>query len=744
MLKTITKSGVALFFLGWTLLYSLSAAINMPTFHLDGAFQTASGLFRLDSGQFPGKDFFPYLGIGPLLSLYPAFKVFGSDLSASVFSAQFMTIVFGWLSVSIIWQLIFGPKSFITSLAAGAVFFVTPIVGASYFSLPLHHSLSFASNPGNSLRSIRAAAPYVIAITYYFLILNIKSAQIKSTLSGIITGAVLLWSNDFAIPSAGLFAIFIAFNSFIKDEFKLQNALLYVSSAFFSWAALLGLTTLGHPLDLLKYNFLDVAKDQWWFFGPYGDSTRIFELQQIFRLISQETIFPLIILALAVVAAIKTKRIEHVLVAWIGSVLLAGGILASAGGHLGGYFGGFYFWGVVTLVFAFLRLAYFGLERTAKSNTRWLFIVELASTLFAFSVLLAIAMLAWQQYKSNLDGARNDPNRFYVSELGGYLHVEWRDYINLARQTNTQHVVEEYWGLWSATRKIFPAWPVDSVIHALGRTREVATGALKDAEIIISTRNSTSPEWQPWNLSQNFWFYDELLKNWTPQELSPTTIVWHKNKTTHLHKSIECHPGNDKKSISLNIAEPGFYRVELDYGFSGRGRHLLLVKNNLSFGADAGGYVSINPGGEKALFPVYISQRGPASLDIKVVGNEQYDFKIISCASNQISFVDGEVLHVPGSINDSFFLTDNNWSRGVARNWAGFFVPNTEKSSREYRPGRFVKFVNGDLRKVIRTEPAGLYLNIFLEGNPLNPEKAGLPSSYSVGDYGASYEKVTK
>jgi hypothetical protein len=64
----------------------LKASIDIPIFHIDGAFQTASSLFRLDSGQLPGRDFYPYLGVGPLLAIFPIFKIGGSDLSATIFA----------------------------------------------------------------------------------------------------------------------------------------------------------------------------------------------------------------------------------------------------------------------------------------------------------------------------------------------------------------------------------------------------------------------------------------------------------------------------------------------------------------------------------------------------------------------------------------------------------------------------------------------------------------------------------
>ncbi|WOD40424.1 hypothetical protein [Nodosilinea sp. E11] len=83
---------------------------------------------------------------------------------------------------------------------------------------------------------------------------------------------------------------------------------------------------------------------------------------------------------------------------------------------------------------------------------------------------------------------------------------------------------------------------------------------------------------------------------------------------------------------------------------------------------------------------------------------------------------------------EAFYISDENWSRGIALHWTGFFVPSTEENLREYSPGRFVIFENGDRRKVVRVEANDPYLNIFLEGERLNPEAVGLPTIYSVTD----------
>ena len=254
-----------------TLLYfinlALSRSIDIPTFHLDGAFQTASSLFRIDSGQAPGRDFLPYLGVGPLLLIYPVFKMSGGALSASVFSAHFLTLVLGWTSLSVLWQLIFCPKMAIFSLAGGALVFILPTLISWQLSFP--SIFAFAFEPGNSLRPIRVAAPYLVAIASILLIKHNKKTMQRNVIAGLLIGATMLWSNDFAIPTAGLFSIFYCSYFYFEEKATWKfSAMIFCLTAILSWGVLLSLITVGHPFELIKFNFIDVAKDQWWYYGP--------------------------------------------------------------------------------------------------------------------------------------------------------------------------------------------------------------------------------------------------------------------------------------------------------------------------------------------------------------------------------------------------------------------------------------------------------------------------------------------
>ena len=79
-----------------------------------------------------------------------------------------------------------------------------------------------------------------------------------------------------------------------------------------------------------------------------------------------------------------------------------------------------------------------------------------------------------------------------------------------------------------------------------------------------------------------------------------------------------------------------------------------------------------------------------------------------------------------------FFLTDRNWVNGIARHWAGFFVPNTEKYRAKFKKGNTVIFSNGDKRSIVRVAERGHYLHIWVDGAILNSKDVGIPSEFEV------------
>lgn len=717
-------------FLTFACFHALNVAIDIPTFHLDGAFQAASGMFRLNAGQLPGRDFFPYLGVGPLLLVYPLFHMAGATFGASVLSAHFATLIVGWCAIAVLWHLVFRPRTAIYSLLGSAVVFAAPFIFPhSWFA----NVFAFTAEPGNSLKPIRAVAPYLMVAGSAIVFRYWARGSRRDALLGLLVGFIMLWSNDFAIPTAGIFSLFYCAIFYVEDRTTWKRSVLVFGlTACVSWAVLLSVATAGHPIQLLHYNFIDVAGDQWWYFGPYGPGTRVFDVSQLPRLISSENHFPLIVLALATLGAIATRTRQYVMLALIGLTLFAGGALASIGGHLGGgYFGAFYYWGTATAILWALRAGELSLARWLKIDLRTGGL-QLGTILCAFLLLLVGAGIKFDRYREHIDMARKDANRFYVNEFGGYLDARWKDYIDYARRNKTRNVVEDYWGVWSSLNRTFPSWPVDAAIHALGDVRETARTSLAKADLIISTRYTLSPEWQPWNLSQNFWFYEQLLAAWEPDFVSPTSIVWRRAAMARQQTNVGCRVSADKNSFMLDSNAEGFYKVVLQYKTSGTGRHLLLVKNNISFAGDAAGYVSLPLGSRSVTIPVLIDQSSGNRFDSKVIGSRQVKFEIETCAAQTIRYVNNDVLHIKQP--DEFYLTDGNWVRGISRGHAGFFVPNQNPFQTQYKIGRFVQLKNGDFRKIIGIAFSGPYINVDVDGPVLDPEHVGLPREFVVVD----------
>jgi hypothetical protein len=254
------------------------------------------------------------------------------------------------------------------------------------------------------------------------------------------------------------------------------------------------------------------------------------------------------------------------------------------------------------------------------------------------AVMLASAAAAHLEKSRRL---QSSPNHFHSKELGGYLNQKWHDYIELAKQTHGA-TTEEYWGLWSATNRTFPDWPVDSVIHALGEVRAQALAKLPDAETIITTRYAESKEWQPLNLSQNFWFYNELLNHWHPVYYSPTTVVWKKAAHANPSSTVNCIFRSNQFELQTN--RTGFFSVTLDYTPPSAKRVLIRAQNNMSFGADSNGHVSLDPRAMVATFPVHVGDSAVFELKTSPAG---YSTSITGCRARSIEFSDPEVLHTP-------------------------------------------------------------------------------------------------
>jgi hypothetical protein len=435
-----------------------------------------------------------------------------------------------------------------------------------------------------------------------------------------------------------------------KNEFNLKNQGLFAATTILTTSVIYYLIYPDHPFEMLKYNLADVAKDQWWYFAPYGEQARVLQLKQLLHLAGFINPLGMGVFALLFLHLIKYKYVETALLIYVGFALYAGGVTASVGGHIdSGYFAAYRYWLMMTTFCGILHLMW---QLLSAKYTKPL--VE-SHAVISLNIALALQFIpiSFSIYKLKTESeiAKQDSNRIYVTELGGYLPKEWLDYVNLARRTPVEDtVLEEYWGVWSALRHSFFDWPVDSIIHALGDTREKARLNMRAADIVTTTRRTSTPlasEWQPWNLSMNYWFYDELIGNYSIQSYSPTTVVWkHNDNLQVVALDTPCEKASPMKNSAMkfHLDPPGYYEISMRYKYQGSRRALIMVQNNINYASDSNGYISLDPGSTHIKFPAYFYESGYSNLNVKIVGDDDASIDIVSCEARKINLSDDEIL----------------------------------------------------------------------------------------------------
>lgn len=705
------------------IIYGMIQSIYTPVFQLDGAYQTASGLYRINNGFVPGRDFFPYLGLVITWFLYPVFVISGSNMGASVFSAYFM--VFMGTIFSIFTFLYFSKRNNTTSamlLSLLGAFFVISFYDA------LNISLLERVTPGNSLKPLRSLVSPLAFILLFLCVTRIKNMKLEIILVSAICGISLCWSNDFGYPTALMCGVTYIFLLSKRRELKITTLLIFGFFCLLWYLVFSTILTMGNTLSMLKYN-IDIALDQGWYFNSGRPGGTAYSVGQLFSNFLIPAIgYKLLALPAIILIYFKTKNVKHLFLFAIGLSLLLGGIIPVVGGHVEyGYAGAYNFWFYCVFLSCIANLASYGLR---KYN-----IIPDALKSNGFQVicccLLGVVVLynAMNMFKKASYVASTNPNLFFSDKLGGYLSVAWKEYFNL--NLGSANIQEDYWGLYSAYHSTFSNAPTDSVIHALGTKRTLFNNSLRNSDVVITASPGGAGQWLDWLLSANWDFYSYVLKNYRLEKRFITTDLWVKEKQTEWVKE-KCIVTNGE--VSLPEAKPGYYEVSIRYDYSSvRGRGFYMIKNNLNKPADANGFISINKNSDHFNFPVLVESLTTESktLPTKVVGNVS-QLIISSCTANKISDPFSAWFQEAGSdvILKLPNTTDSNWLNGIARDYPGLFL-RTESGLR-VNAGDEIIFVNGEKRVVSTVSQTDKFINIYLEGEKLDGAVIGYPNTIKI------------
>jgi hypothetical protein len=344
--------GLVLFILAKT--YSLTS----PTDQLDGAFQTASGLTRLSEGFSPGSNFLPYIGLGPLLCLYPVYWIFGQSLASSVLAAQFICMIVFTMMIITIARLSTHKKRqtnfwVLLCILIQLYLFIQHGLGKS-FNLngdDVPHFLAELSQPGASLRPVRQSAPYLMALLIYWAYQSGFKSRGAKYIPNIGAGLIgSLWSTDFAILTMIGSILLIEVLHVQKDCFSKTNTFKRGVVTFASFWVF-GIVFCGFSgfIDLLIFQYRDISGDQYWYFAGWQNG-HIHSLAQFVDVLRVEnTLLGILLLIFLMLRIMKFKeyRSLNTINLTLGLELFFGGLFSTIGGHIGNYFSYFTFWSYI-------------------------------------------------------------------------------------------------------------------------------------------------------------------------------------------------------------------------------------------------------------------------------------------------------------------------------------------------------------------------------------------------------------
>jgi hypothetical protein len=728
------------------------SSLTVPTYHLDGSFQTASGLFRLAEGDVPGRDFYPYLGIGPLLVLFPVFAVMGGELTDSVFAAFFIALLSAQLLVAVLVSLLLRRRSLpVFALAATVpvvvlvlMRFWTGYTGVEPACGNCFTLLAYAAEPGNSLRPVRAIAPYLLTAVAMFALLGTWRRRTSMIVLGVSSGAVAaLWSNDYGLVSAGLMVALVTGLEVLRRRGRWVRALLLLWGSAAATFVIGGfLATAGSFIPYLRYNLADVRGDQFWYFGAWDEQYKIFTPGDLIRLMREESaLLGLAVLAIVLFAAYRRRSVHWLLVGYLGTATLLGGTIATFGGHAAYYFWAFRVWALVVLAVGLVLLVRHELllHRPNLAH-RW---ARSAGTIRRVAVgavvvaLLATSALAVRDASRTQTLLAADDNYVLDEELGGYLDAEFADHVAFARE-NGDEAAEEYFGLLGIVDGPNPDLEVDAVIHGLGEQREAFADYMETRpETVVSTAPNASDGWAAWNLTANWWFYKE--------QTSPMTLVWTPTEAA-TWESVPCEVVG--YHVELGATESGLYEVDLQYKGPGRNsRSFSMVSTNMELPSGTP-FMALDPGASSQAFPVYVHdpRKGVTNLAMKDVPatNGRFVSELEGCSARAIEAPEGaDTMNVFGGVmragnslpyrGTPADATFRKWEDGINKESAALLLPRSEKNLRRVLGADTVRFENGDTRTIRDVTLTTSYVVVALDGDVLDPDVAAYPKPFWLG-----------
>lgn len=520
---------------------------------IDGAMQTWFALDNFADGAKLGEAFQSYLGITMILVLLPIFMFFGETLWASTFAASTMVVTGSFAGAyAIAWML--RPISKTQRWA-----FTILLVLAFYYlgdwvvsSVGVAYPATF--DPGVSLRPLRGALPFLVLPFLVWAIRRIllNETSVPALWLGLVSGVGLLWSNDAGIPLVLACGLSLTMALFQHPGLLIKSLTAFFLGLAASTLGILMLVTHADPSGWFKYNFVHVAGDQFWYFGPWDRGSRVLgitDLPYIFLKGDLLSTLSLVILTVCVIlAALRRVRghgspVRTIAFVFVGAAVLGTALIPQIGGHIGPEYNAITFvLGACAPLIVFQK-ALFSLVKPILR--------KLHGRTVPIATALAAMVMVGLEATSLATMMQQTDRTVYSDSLGFYVTLETAEDLDAMKRLSEamgergfakdQQILSVYTSALDIAAGAKSPAPVGSLIHALGEDNRIAFNELLFGKTVAVT--TIAPDysgWAGWNTRANWSFFQNLRDLYRPIARNDQHVLWIRSGITDRPSPAEC------------------------------------------------------------------------------------------------------------------------------------------------------------------------------------------------------------
>jgi hypothetical protein len=737
----------------------------------NGTFQCYNPLRRIDAGQVMFRDFYPYIGAGPTVTSYLAFRLEGRDFRSSIHALEVLAGILHLAALVMLARLCRLSWFWSIAVAATLVFVgarFCPTIEEAYlprtdFWAATIHGLFFMSQSGIAVRS---AAPILVCL---FVLMRNRISSSPATgwrqwlFDGIAAGLALVWSNDYGLPTSAAFTVlFSLLAPGVRWPDRLKRFASTAVTGLLVAAIALTIATAGRPWNWFQYN-AGVAADQFW----YYEGRKILRLSEIplpaWAVVGLVTGGFLVIDVWRRPQSLGTRCMLFLLTAQF-----AAGYLSSIGGHIENhYFTAAQRTLTIAAPFAVVRMlvavaaALPAWRRSTlrfagwlQSRTRWqwaLVAVQVTLTIYA-------GREAYHVYRNHLRYDRLPAHNIHVAEMGGHLGEPWSKLVQIAREIRETplgpgekcRLFSTYATALETVSGEFHPTGHDYIIHGLGvRERERYLAAFRELrpKHPVTLRRDVWP-WERWAQCMHWDFYRELFRDYEPFDRCLFHVVWQRRQSPLQFESHPVHvraetvspaeimltielPANENLRneahyVEIEVEAAGHWSTTRFWNGSWRQRLSVVDPTKLRHSFTERFAVPLQ---RRSAFPALVRPGEPVRLLLELAPEEHSRLELTHLSARYI---------LPSSVVDDFPLSrlrasavdSSPWRHGVrsVSDELSIVCVSDPSDLKHLRPGQRLRFAHSGEREVTKID----FNHIYLAGPPLDPDRDGYPAAIQV------------